>query len=240
MKDEALNPQVIAIFDLDYTLTKRGTWGRFVWESVRDKPIYWFPLFLSTLSFQLRYKLGKIPRGAVKKTMMRWSLMKSKRPKLEALANEFADKEVSFRLRPGGIAALEYHKKQGHEILIASAAVDLVVRPIAQRLGVTHFVSTQVNWSKDDELEKEFSSPNCYGEEKLICVKQWLNTYSETRPFIYFYTDSKADLPVLEFSDIPVVVDPKNKFKKIAECKGFSIQSWRDSADGFVPINAHH
>ena len=38
----------IAIFDLDYTLTKRGTWGRFVIKSVRFKPWLWGPLLLAS------------------------------------------------------------------------------------------------------------------------------------------------------------------------------------------------
>ncbi|MDG2361939.1 MAG: hypothetical protein P8L81_06225 [Hellea sp.] len=37
----------IIIFDLDYTLTKKGTWGRFVLHTVKYKPWIWLPLILS-------------------------------------------------------------------------------------------------------------------------------------------------------------------------------------------------
>lgn len=227
---------VIAIFDLDYTLTKRGTWGRFVWKSVRKKPQYWIPLLFSTVSFQIQYKIGKLPRGAVKKTMMNWSLMKSSRSQLEALAEEFAAEEVPNRFRPGAIKALEFHRSRGHKILIASAAVDLVVAPISRMLGNLEYVSTNLAWSKEGELLDEFASPNCYGEAKLGRVKSWLNSQNIEDATLYFYSDSKADLPVLEFSDIPVVVDPKPKFFKIARTMNIPIQKWRASSTGFIPI----
>jgi HAD superfamily hydrolase (TIGR01490 family) len=188
------------------------------------------------MSFQLQYLRGKRPRGAVKKTMMKWSLMKSSREELEALAEKFAAKEVPNRLRPGGIKALAFHKDRGHKILIASAAVDLIVEPISRRLGNLDFVSTNLAWSEKGELLDSFASLNCYGEAKLDRVKSWLSSQNTDEAIIYFYSDSKADLPVLEFSDIPVVVDPKRKFQKIAKKLNMPIQEWNSSEAGFVPI----
>lgn len=230
---------IIAIFDLDYTLTKKGTWGRFVWMSVRRKPLLWLPLLLCTLSFQLQYKLGKVPRGDVKRTMMRWSLMRLNKQELEQMAEKFADNEVSHGLRPGGLAALAYHNAQGHRILIASAAVDLIVSPIARRLDIEDFVSTNLAWCDEGGLLDCFASPNCYGEAKLECVKKWCEDNIEGDKTIYFYSDSKADLPVLEFSDIPVVIDPSSKFLKIAAAKQMTVQNWMESKLGFTPIDTH-
>jgi HAD superfamily hydrolase (TIGR01490 family) len=226
----------IAIFDLDYTLTKRGTWGRFVWTTVKHKPHLWLPLLISTLSFQISYKRGKIARGAVKKNMMRWSMQKLSREKLEKIAQDFAENEVANGLRPGGIAALDYHRNAGHHLIIASAAVDIIVRPISQNLGIQDFVSTELAWDESGRLQEDFASPNCYGEAKLDRVKALLKEKEEQPERIYFYSDSRADLPVLDFADIAVVVDPNGKTRMMAEERQMPIQSWMDSKDGFIPL----
>lgn len=228
---------VIAIFDLDYTLTKRGTWGRFVWRTVRYKPHLWGPLLISTLSFQWQYKRGKIPRGAVKKTMMRWSLLRRNRANLTSIADDFARSEVSHGLRPGGMNALKYHREQGHRIVLASAAVDLIVEPIAKYLDISDYVSTELGWDEQGRLKDKFKSPNCYGKAKLDRVKRHLQDIAPNGAYTYFYSDSKADLPVLEYVDTPIVVDPSQKFEKLAKTRGFEIQYWLKESQGFVPIH---
>lgn len=227
---------VIAIFDLDYTLTKRGTWGRFVWRTVRYRPHLWLPLLLSTLMFQWQYKRGKIPRGAVKKTMMRWSLQRYNRTKLLPIAEEFARREVQ-NLRPGGSRALEYHNSQGHHIVLASAAVDLIVEPIARHLNILDYVSTILDWTPGGELKDTFKSPNCYGQAKLDRVKALLADVAPQGAYTYFYSDSKADLPVLDYVNVPIVVDPSKKFEVLAELRGFEIQYWLEKGEGFLPFD---
>lgn len=236
MTTKQFDKPVIAIFDLDYTLTKRGTWGRFVWRTVRNRPHLWIPLLFSTLSFQWQYKRGKIPRGAVKKTMMRWSLQRHDRVKLNAIAEEFARKEVAVGLRPGGRQALEYHKSVGHHLILASAAVDLIVDRIADQLGISDHVSTELDWDERGRLKDEFKSLNCYGQVKLDRVKSLLEDIAPNGAHTYFYSDSKADLPVLEYVNIPIVVDPSQKFEKLARSRGFEIQYWLKGGKGFLPV----
>jgi len=95
----------LAIFDLDYTLTKRGTWGRFVFQNVKTRPWIWLPLLISAGRHQWLYKQGKIPRIEVKQAMMHWSIVGKSREHMLSLAEEFAQKEVPHKLRPGAIRA---------------------------------------------------------------------------------------------------------------------------------------
>ena len=115
----------LVIFDLDYTLTKRGTWGRFVWMNIKTRPHIWLPLLFSTILMQWRYKRGQIPRVRVKQAMMRWSMVGKSRKNLDIMAERFAEKEIKSGLRPGALQALERHRAQGDNLMIASAAVDL-------------------------------------------------------------------------------------------------------------------
>ena len=224
----------IAVFDLDYTLTQRGTWGRFVWRTVRTRPWFWIPLLYETLRDQIEYKAGRRPRGAVKRSMMRWSLMRRTRAKLEAMAEEFATEEVRSGLRPGGVAALDHHRSQGDHILIASAAVDLIVNPLAKRLGVDGVVCTQMAW-RGDSLEDRFASENCYGEAKRAAVSAYLAEKNLSGSTV-FYTDSRADFALLPIMDQTIVVDPKPKTLAEARNLNLTIQHWSKSASGFIPV----
>jgi len=154
----------LAIFDLDYTLTKRGTWGRFVLRTVRFRIWLWPFIILTAGWHQWLYKRGKIPRIAVKQAMMRWSMVGKTRAEMLHLAEGFAKNEVPHKLRPGAIRALEKHKAAGDTIIIASAAVDILVEAIARHLDVEHWVATEMGW-ENDILLAEFASKNCYGAE---------------------------------------------------------------------------
>lgn len=224
----------IAVFDLDYTLTQRGTWGRFVWRTVRTRPWFWAPLLFETIRDQIEYKAGRRPRGAVKRSMMRWSLMRRSRADLESMADTFANEEIRSGLRPGGLAALAYHRDRGDHILIASAAVDLIVNPIAKRLKVDGVVCTQMAWA-GDRLEDRFASDNCYGDAKRDAVTSYLKAKNLSGATV-FYTDSRADFALLSIMDQTIVVDPKSKTLAEAQELNLPIQSWSDSKAGFKPI----
>ena len=223
---KTLSQKTLAIFDLDYTLTKRGTWGRFVWANVARRPHLWLPLIGSTAAEQWRYKSGKIPRGAVKKQMMRWSLTGRPRDVLCAKAERFAGNEISQGLRPGAVKALGRHKEAGDHILIASAAVDLIVAPIARRLAVDGFVSTEMDWTNDGRLAPEFASANCYGPEKLTRVKAYIAQHGLEAYRTVFYTDSYADIEVMRFCDVAIAVNPDTKLQARAAAEGYAVEDW--------------
>lgn len=218
----------LAIFDLDYTLTKRGTWGRFVWLNIRSKPWLWLPLFASAGWHQWRYKRGYIKRIEVKKSMMRICMQGKPRAELTAKAESFAANEVARGLRPGAKRELARLREQGHDIIIASAAADIVVAPIAKRLGIEHWVATDVKWAGEKALA-DFSTANCYGPEKRVRVVQLLRDHAELKQsdtIITFYSDSASDMPVFEYADKGVAVNPDANLTKLAAIHGYTVVDW--------------
>jgi HAD superfamily hydrolase (TIGR01490 family) len=219
----------LVIFDLDYTLTRRGTWGRFVWMNVKSRPHIWLPLLFKAGWSQWRYKRGKIARIKVKEAMMRRTMVGMSRTELRVRAEKFAEAEVPHRLKPGAIKALDIHRANGDIIIIASAAVDIIVRPIAARLGINHFVATDMAWDDRGRLKPSFASENCYGAAKLSRVKDLISNHTElAKPnHTIAYSDSIADLPLLEFSHTGVAVDPKEKFvRAISKRPNIHVERW--------------
>ena len=219
----------LAIFDLDYTLTKRGTWGRFVWMNVRFRPHIWIPLLLAAGWTQFQYKQGRRPRIDVKRSMMRWAMKGRSKSFLTELAENFAEKEVQSGLRNQARPILEQHRVNGDQLMLASAAVDLIVAPIARRLDIPHFVATDMAWDNQDKLKMEFASRNCYGPEKLVRVRQYLDEnpgLKQNNTIITFYSDSHSDLDLFHFCDVMVAVNPDKRLKKAAQREGFRIDDW--------------
>lgn len=218
----------LAIFDLDYTLTKRGTWGRFVVRAVKTRPHIWLPLLLSAGFAQWRYKQGHIERVRVKQAMMHWAMKKWPVDKIERLGSAFAKDEVETGLRPGAIRALEKHRANGDIIIIASAAVNVIVEPIAKILGVEHWVATDMAF-EDGRLASEFASKNCYGAEKLRRVEALLAQnpgLKQNNTVITMYSDSYSDLDVLRYAHVGVAVNPDKKLVVLAKTHDFQIVDW--------------
>lgn len=220
--------QRYAIFDLDETITTRGTWGRFVSLSVKQRPHKLVGLWARAALGQMIYKFGPTERISVKRGMLRWSLAGQTRAHLEALASDFADEEVNSGLRPGAVRQIEAHRKAGDKIIIASAAADIIVRPIADRLNIEEIVCTKLAWV-DGKCGSDFASENCYADGKLRMLTKRLETFDDFRRgsvHITMYTDSYSDLPVLKYADKGVAVNADARLRKAAPVHGFVTVNW--------------
>lgn len=218
----------IAIFDLDYTLTKRGTWGRFVWALVRYKPWLWLPLLGAAGWTQLLYKLKLLPRIRVKQAMMHWSMTGMDRAKLTQFATNFAVNEINHGLRSGAVKAIEQHKLQNDILIIVSAAVDIIVKPMAEGLEFDHWLATNMQW-QEGRLASEFASENCYGVEKVNRLEALFKLHpklKQTDTHITFYSDSHSDVELFNICDVAIAVNPTSRLRNIARQNGWEITDW--------------
>ncbi|WP_298911667.1 HAD-IB family hydrolase [uncultured Algimonas sp.] len=213
----------LAVFDLDYTLTRRGTWGRFVTRALRGRPLALTRMWAAAGLAQWRYKRGDTPRIAVKTAMMRQSIAGRTKTELEAMAEAFVADDLADGMDPRVMAALEDHRARGHIILIASAAIDLLVERYAAALQADGQVSTLLDWTGDGRLASGFASENCYGEQKLERVEEWIADRGVSPDRVTAYSDSRSDAPLLEFADRAVIVNPRRKTKLYAKRTGLEV-----------------
>lgn len=219
----------IAIFDLDETLTQRGTWGRFVTGAVRGQPLKWLPFAISTVFSQILYMVGLGPRERVKEHMMRWTIAGRTRAELEKLAQEFADEEVKNGLRRKSHDVIDHHRTAGDRIMIASAAVDLIVHPIAEHLNIQDRICTKTTFDGEERLEKRLGGVNCYGPNKLKLVREYLENepgFDRDNVHITMYSDSRSDLDIFDWADVGIAVNPSPRLLKCVKEHGLSVQDW--------------
>jgi len=220
--------QRYAVFDLDHTITSKGTWGRFVSQSVKKKPWKFLGLWLRAGVGQLRYRIGRDERISVKLAMLRWTLAGQSRETLAALAESFAENEIKHGLRPGAVRQIDAHQSAGDIVIIASAGADLVVEAIARRLKIHTVISTNLAW-EGGKCAGYFGSDNCYGQGKLDALQKCLETFDDFQresAHIIVYSDSHSDLPAMNFADKAVAVNADKKLLGLAKVNGFEIVDW--------------
>lgn len=223
----------LAIFDLDETLTIRGTWGRFVnFVILRRYHIFAPIMFILTWGAagiaQACYKFGSGRREDAKIAMIKWALRGLKRERVEAWGDAFAAREVANGLRPGAIRALAAHKDAGDMLMIISAGSDLVVEPIARRLGIIHVICTRSAW-KNDRLDAKLGSKDCYAGEKLVRLRAYQAAHPNVTNYhgvITMYSDSHSDIEILRNLDVGVCVNPDRKLREYARIYDLPIQDW--------------
>lgn len=212
-----------AIFDMDRTLTREGTWSRYIMQVNRHRPQFWASL--SVLGgYAIGYKLGALRRRAVKErglSTLKWAT----REALEAAAETFADAEVENGLRLRTREVLAAHREKGDRLVMATAAARLVAEPIAERLGFDDVIATELEWGPDGHLTGRLASENCYGEAKLARVEEESKKWGLARPYT-FYSDHVSDLPVLLWADKGVAVNPSPKLRDAAPKHGVDIENW--------------
>lgn len=212
------------VFDLDRTLTKRGTWSRFISFANSGRPgaLLGAPLIAVQA---IAYKLGWATRTSVKERSIALFLSQWPRAYLENTAEDFAEREVREGLRPKARSVIAKHRAERDVPVIVSAAADLVALPIARRLGIDHVICTRLRWKEDGRLDARLDGPNCYGAEKLVRLREaWGAEHSYQR--VTAYSDHISDLGLLLWADRGVAVNPSKPLLQAAKRHGLEIENW--------------
>ena len=213
-----------AIFDLDKTITRQGTWSRFVRYATGGGIGFWGKLPL--VGWQaLKYKAGFASRASVKERSISLYMEGWSRTALQEKAAAFVARDIQQGLRKEARVVIEAHREAGDRLVIASAAVDLICDEMARELGFDGVICTRMSWSGDDTLLSPLDGENCYGEEKLRRVEEFFEGERPPGPIV-FYSDHHTDLPCLNWVDRGVAVNPSPQLRKLAPKNGVEVVDW--------------
>ena len=215
---------VTAVFDLDRTITRAGTYTPFLFFVARRHParLLWVgPLIVAALA----YKLGLISRKRLKEYMLSAILRGEIRDRVAGYADAFAADLTSRGVRPGALKAIEEHRAKGHYLVLATASLDLYVERFADRFGFDAVVATRTSWTSMDCLSGKIDGENCFGIEKLRRLKEVLAGQRDGK-VIVAYSDSHADLPLLRWADEAFAVNPSRRLGRLAPTEGFVVVDW--------------
>jgi len=218
------NKVTVAVFDLDRTLTKYGTFTPFLLSVLRQNPTRAWALVPAIVA-ALRYLTGGIARQAFKERMLGLFLAGRSRQEINHYVDAFVERVLLRGLRRGTRPAIEKHRSQKHLLVLATASMDLWACPLATRLGFALTVCTKSSWDEADRYCGTIEGENCFGQEKLSAVAAALPASREDCTIIA-YSDHKSDAPLLSWADRGIAVNPNRNFKKQAGKLGYEVVDW--------------
>ncbi len=185
-----MNSGNLAVFDLDGTITRRDTFGPFLWGFLWRRP-WRLARVLLALPAAVRYLFDR-DRGAFKGSVIHALLGWAQRGSVERWAERFVAGLLDQGLYGEALGAIAMHRARGDRLLLMSASTDLYVPRIARALGFDEIICTEVRWRADGRLDGRLATANCRGEEKRRCLAAVIARDAPGR--VYAYGDSRADL----------------------------------------------
>jgi HAD superfamily hydrolase (TIGR01490 family) len=144
----------------------------------------------------------------------------------ESLHQEFMSSVIAKLRLPKADALIRAHQEQGDKLLIITATNRFIAGPIGPWLGIDNILATEPEIVNEHFTGNIFGTP-CFQEGKITRLQQWLEKEKSSPDFITFYSDSINDLPLLDYADKPVAVDPDEKLSAHAVSASWSIISLR-------------
>ena len=187
----------IYAFDFDGTLTTKDTLLEFIRFAKGSGQMFCGFLLFSPLLILM--KLHLFPNWKVKQKIFSYFFKRMKIDDFNALCTRFAEQNKHL-LRTAGIEKVRQAIAEEHTtVLIISASIDNWVRPFFDEIDKkTQVLGTQIE-TKEGLLTGQFTTKNCYGEEKVNRLTA-LYPHREAYYLIAF-GDSRGDKELLAFAD---------------------------------------
>jgi HAD superfamily hydrolase (TIGR01490 family) len=214
-----------AFFDLDHTLLPFDTQPLFANYVLRRER--WRIAYLLGVAPLGLLRLCKLaPTVLVKRAFLNF-LWGMKRERLQNLAREFADTEVMRWVYPELRAIIEEHRAAGRMLILNTASPDFYPHEIARVLGFDHCVATKVEVEETVKFMPRVIGENNKREEKLARMRLEIPavagaTAKQLRAS-WSYSDSEADLPLLEFAGNAVLVHPNAELEELGKERGWQV-----------------
>lgn len=116
---------------------------------------------------------------------------------------------------------IRWHQEYGRDVVIISSSAEEVVRPVAERLGVTDVVATRMQVV--DGAYTGSIDFYAYGSAKAERMTELARERGYDLSTCYGYSDSITDLPMLSLVGRPHAVNPDRSLLEHAETHGWPV-----------------
>lgn len=216
----------IAVFDMDRTVTIRGTYTPFlIFAAGRIAPwrLLLVPAYIIALALHV---VGAISRKSVKQTGFRLLIGKNVPvAALRTVAEAFAKRTMERNLFTEAEARIAHERALGRTLVMATAAPEFVANQIGSLLGFDTVIATRHLAAGSDAVSYRIDGENCYGPAKLARLEAWIGDmgYVRTALRIFFYSDHWSDRHVMNWADVAVAVNPGKKLRDLARARDWEV-----------------
>jgi HAD superfamily hydrolase (TIGR01490 family) len=222
--------QLLAIYDMDKTITHAPTWTPFLIHTTRTGGAPWRLALVPVAALAAAGYLAKLmSRGRLKHIMQRMMLGKTLTPAQERRAAEaFADRVMRDGVFAAALRQIETDRAAGYRLVMATASYRFYVESIAERLGFDAVIGTESLRDANGHLLAGIDGENCYGPAKLAMIERWMAREGIARhdAHVRFYSDHVSDAPTFAWADEPFAVNAHGPLRLLAKAKGWPMPDW--------------
>jgi phosphatidylglycerophosphatase C len=183
---------VVAAFDFDGTL------------SARDNFVPFLRRFGGTTAAAGAFAIGGArvakagrshwSRNAIKAEVLEQLFGGRDAADLDDVARAFASEVIARHLRAEAVERADWHRTQGHRLVIVSASLANYLRPVASHLRFDAVLATELEIGDDGRLTGRMDGENVRGPEKARRLDEWIaRELPDATPFVWAYGDSSGD-----------------------------------------------
>ena len=214
----------IAFFDLDKTLISRNSatlWLRAELASGRLSRLR----ALHAFSYVLRYSLGMVDiEDTIRRSVT--TIAGQVEAEMAERAGDFYAAAIRPIFRPGARAVLDAHRAAGDRLVLLTSSSNYVAERVTTDLALDDYLCSRFEVDPDGRYTGRLVEPLCYGRGKLELASRCAAAHDVGLEACAFYTDSIADLPMLEAVGEPIAVHPDPKLRRLARQRGWPVLDW--------------
>jgi HAD superfamily hydrolase (TIGR01490 family) len=185
-------PDVVAAFDFDGTLSSRDNFVPFLWRVGGTTATA--AAFAAGAARVATSGPAGWSRNHMKAEVLQRLVGGRDAADLDDTARAFAAEVLARHLRAEAVERAEWHRMQGHRLVIVSASLAVYLRPIAEHLHFDAVLATELEVDDDGRLTGRMDGENVRGPEKARRLEAWMaGELAGTSPFVWAYGDSSGD-----------------------------------------------
>lgn len=200
----------LAIFDVDFTITKKETLMQFFkYMVLKDKKNI---RFLPRAIFSgIMYGIGIYDERKVKETFLKF-IDGVTEEELKELVKGFYNDVLKDILYEDAINMIRDLKSKGFKIYLISASPEFYLNEFYGIEEVDKIIGTRFKF-KDGKFLRQMDGTNCKGEEKVRRLMEVLKKDNIEVDFkeSYMFSDSLSDKPLLDLVGHPYLINYKKK-----------------------------
>lgn len=222
----------LALFDLDNTLLAGDSdveWPRYlINKGILDAAHY----HQENDRFYQQYKDGTLDIYEFLDFQLA-PLKRYSRAELEAMHAEYMAAHIVPIMTAKGMDLVQQHLEAGDLVLIITATNRFITAPIAAAFQVPYLIATELEEDEQGNFTGKPTGTPSFQDGKIVRLNEWLENRGEALTDydrIWFYSDSRNDIPLLDIATDPVAVDPDAVLLAHAQAAGWPVISLRDPA----------
>lgn len=144
---------------------------------------------------------------------------------LDEAAPRLFDEIIRPRLYAQALQQIDWHRAQGHAIVLLTGSLDFIMQPLAAFIGAHHLIAAKLE-ARDGRFTGELTETPLSETGKAEAVFRFARAHGVDYRNSFAYGDSISDLNMLECVGNPNVVNPDRRLRAVANERRWRVYDW--------------